>query len=262
MGWRTAAQRLRIGRTGPIEFAALLALALYMTAVQAFGVDPAGPGERAAYWLVCILGGGVIAAGMEPWLERVPALAARAPLLACAMAVAMTFPITLLVFLVNGLALGAPLTVAAYGALFAKVLVVDCAVVAMAALLRLARARPAPPGPPGEPAARPNPLADRLPPKLARAAIVAVQAEDHYLRVYTAAGEGLVYMRFGDALAALAEADGLQVHRSWWVARRQVEEVRLKGGRGELRLAGGIAAPVSRSFAERVRAVDWAAPGP
>ena len=65
-------------------------------------------------------------------------------------------------------------------------------------------------------------------------------------------------MRLGDALEALKACDGLQVHRSWWVARRSVETVRWKKGRGALTLEGGLEAPVSETFAAAVRATDWA----
>ena len=65
-------------------------------------------------------------------------------------------------------------------------------------------------------------------------------------------------MRFADALAALEGMDGVRVHRSWWVARWAVEDAHWSRGRGDLTLAGGLVAPVSRAYAESVRALDWA----
>ena len=81
------------------------------------------------------------------------------------------------------------------------------------------------------------------------ARLIAVQAEDHYLRVHTDAGEELLTMRFADAVKELARAHGFQTHRSWWVAAEAVESVRWRQGVGEARLAGGLTAPVSRTHA-------------
>ena len=103
-------------------------------------------------------------------------------------------------------------------------------------------------------------LRAKLPPRLARARLVAVEAEDHYLRIRTEAGSALVLMRLGDALEALSGLDGFRTHRSWWVARAAVEAVRWKAGRGALTLSDGSSAPVSRTYAAALKGTDWAAP--
>src|SRR5690606_15189181 len=59
----------------------------------------------------------------------------------------------------------------------------------------------------------------RLPHRLKGAAIRAVEAEDHYLRVHTDQGSDLILMRLSDAVKELEGLDGAQTHRSWWVAR-------------------------------------------
>jgi DNA-binding LytR/AlgR family response regulator len=80
--------------------------------------------------------------------------------------------------------------------------------------------------------------------------ILAVHVEDHYLRLYTSTGSQLVYMTMSDALAQLGGADGLQVHRSWWVARRAVRR-----GRGaHLHLTCGAVAPVARARIANLKA--------
>ena len=114
------------------------------------------------------------------------------------------------------------------------------------------------PRPAANPAAPPLAIREKLPPKLARATLLAVQAEDHYLRVHTNAGDALILMRLGDAVDALADRPGLRTHRSWWVATAAVEDVRFARGRGELTLANGLKAPISRAAAARVKAIDWA----
>ncbi|HEX3886683.1 MAG TPA: LytTR family transcriptional regulator DNA-binding domain-containing protein, partial [Phenylobacterium sp.] len=67
----------------------------------------------------------------------------------------------------------------------------------------------------------------------------------------------LVTLRFSDALAELEGVAGFQVHRSWWAAADAIEGVRWRRGRGELRLAGGVVAPVSRTYAGKLKAAGW-----
>lgn len=95
-------------------------------------------------------------------------------------------------------------------------------------------------------------LAAMLPPQK-RGPLIAIESEDHYVRLYTAAGNELVSMRFRDTLAR-AERDGLQVHRRWWVARDAVETVQRVGDGLQLTLKGGLKVPVSRSYAQQVKA--------
>ena len=42
--------------------------------------------------------------------------------------------------------------------------------------------------------------------------------EDHYVRVFTDAGESLILLRLSDAMAEVRDVPGLQIHRSHWVA--------------------------------------------
>ncbi|HYG27145.1 MAG TPA: LytTR family DNA-binding domain-containing protein, partial [Caulobacteraceae bacterium] len=55
------------------------------------------------------------------------------------------------------------------------------------------------------------------------------------------------HYRFSDAVRAMG-ARGVQVHRSWWVARSAVTGVEREGDRHVLRLTGGVRAPVSRTY--------------
>ena len=88
-------------------------------------------------------------------------------------------------------------------------------------------------------------LSQKLPPELRSAPILALQAEDHYLRVHTARGETLIHMRIGDAEQLLAGEDGVRPHRSFWVARRAFQGVERKDGKLRLKLASGQLIPVS-----------------
>tara|TARA_R110001606_G_scaffold3007_3_gene13066 strand:+ start:569 stop:1309 length:741 start_codon:yes stop_codon:yes gene_type:complete len=93
----------------------------------------------------------------------------------------------------------------------------------------------------------------RLPVKYRTAELWAVSSEDHYLRVHTSLGEELILMRLADAMRDLGGTDGLQTHRSWWVAKAGVADARREGGKLYLVLKSGKAASVSRTHASAVK---------
>jgi len=130
------------------------------------------------------------------------------------------------------------------------------------------------PGPPlpdapraARPAAGPPRTADTLapvvgfalqiPPEIGRE-IIALRAEDHYIRVYTTKGSALIRYRFGDALKDVACLDGLQVHRSCWVKRSAVVKLTEDNGATSLELVGGVRIPVSRAYQKVVQQAGWA----
>jgi hypothetical protein len=106
-------------------------------------------------------------------------------------------------------------------------------------------------------AARPARFIERLPLRLRGARLIAVQAEDHYLRVHTEQGSDLILMRLSDALGELEGLEGAQTHRSWWVARDAVSGASRGDGRATLTLHGGLTAPVSRRYARALREAGW-----
>lgn len=85
-----------------------------------------------------------------------------------------------------------------------------------------------------------------------RGPIYRVSVDDHYVRLVTEAAETELLMRFSDALKELDGADGMQVHRSHWVARAAVTGHRLEKSRMFLKLVDGAEVPVSRSFRKPV----------
>ena len=100
-------------------------------------------------------------------------------------------------------------------------------------------------------------FAERLPPKLRGAAVWAVEAEDHYLRLHTSKGQDLILMRLSDAIAELDGIEGAQVHRSWWVARDAIADIARADGRATLTLQDGSEVPVSRTYAKLLREAGW-----
>jgi len=93
--------------------------------------------------------------------------------------------------------------------------------------------------------------------------VLAISAEDHYLRLHLDGGEKpLILYRFGDALADLTGHEGLQIHRGAWVAARATTTAEREGRRWWLRLPDGTRLPVSDRHLAAVRAKGWLMPRP
>ncbi len=95
-------------------------------------------------------------------------------------------------------------------------------------------------------------LLDRLPPRIGRN-VIALEAEDHYVRVHTDAGSTLIHGRLSDSIAELTALDGVRVHRSYWVRRSAVSRASAHGKGLMLRLSNGMDVPVSQGYRELAR---------
>jgi DNA-binding LytR/AlgR family response regulator len=163
----------------------------------------------------------------------------------------MAAPMTLVVWLGELLASGRPPPARALPSILWDVLLVSvgASIVAVLAAFRAAPAASTPPAPPK--------FLERLPLKLRGAEVWAVEAEDHYLRLHTSKGQDLILMRLADAVDELAGVEGMQVHRSWWVARDAITEARRGDGRATLTLKDGSQVPASRTYARLLRERNW-----
>lgn len=86
--------------------------------------------------------------------------------------------------------------------------------------------------------------------------VIALQMEDHYVRVHRTQGSILVLMPLTQAIARMRKP-GLRTHRSWWVARDAVVAVEGNARSMRLRLTGDLSAPVARSAVAQLRAAGW-----
>ncbi len=80
-----------------------------------------------------------------------------------------------------------------------------------------------------------------------------VRAADHYLEVFTATGSRFLRGRMTDALRELADADGVQPHRSWWVATASIASTRRKGRDLVIVTRDNIEIPVARTRLSELR---------
>ncbi len=86
--------------------------------------------------------------------------------------------------------------------------------------------------------------------------VLALQMEDHYVRVHRSTGSELILLPLGRAIEGIS-IEGLQTHRSWWVARDAVKAVEGDARSMRLRLSNGIVAPVARTAVARLKAAGW-----
>ncbi len=208
---------------------------------------------RTVYWLVAVLGAGLISITMDAALgPRIRHFWLRIAVVS----LVATLPVTPLVYELNAAMLGLPRRPWLMPQLGWQVLVVLLMIMAVRALAwrRIVETRTIvmPPLPEADRALR-----LRLSAKRRSAKLIALEAEDHYVRVHTDAGSELVSMRFSEAVEELAQAHGYRLHRSWWAAADAIEAVKWNRGSGEARLTGGIVAPVSRSCAAVLKEAGW-----
>lgn len=237
------------------ETALLLGAGLFLSLLGPFGTSDLSATVRGAYWPIVIVGGGVIGIAIDEVVSRrLTGFWTR--LLTDSLL--MTLPVTALVWDVSRLMLGGPANQPLPRELVFQVLVISFGVMLLRQLVwrGVWTERAAAPSDP-EPVDLSGAFRRRLSARRRAARLLAVQAEDHYLRVHTDAGDELITARFSDALIELGRLAGYQTHRSWWVAAGAIEAVRWRRGRGELRLAGGLTAPVSRTHSAALKREGW-----
>lgn len=229
----------------------VLALGTFLAILGPYGSGALGWPWVWLYWtgliafgLLCGVAAGALIARLAPgwpqWLQYLAAVPA------------VSIPVTVAVSALNAVFEGGidwpdiPLT-------FFLVMVITLFVTGVTYAVDQLKAKPDAGG-----SAAPSPaLTDKLPLPLKTAPVHALQSEDHYLRVHTARGDALILMRLSDAIAAVSALEGAQSHRSWWVARDAVIDVKKADGRATLTLEGGQQAPVSRTFYPKLREAGW-----
>ena len=235
-------------------FVLSMAVAAFLGFIGAFGSETAPFWPRVGFFLFIGLGCAVLVVGAVWGSLATPWLRARPRMRRVAIALALSPLTALWVWAAVGFAfLGGPRLSSLPRYLgYSLAMSVVMTALSWAIFRRRADHDPGPQPPP--PGAR---FLDRLPFRLRDADLYAVEAEDHYLRVRTSKGSELILMRLSDARAELEGVEGAQTHRSWWVAKAGIADVRRADGRAVLVLKDGAEAPVSRAHARTLRELGW-----
>ena len=241
-----------LGRMVAITASLAAAVGAFLGFVGAFGLSAYPLAVRLAYLIpVAVLtgmiglGGFLLAGRLAPGLNRW--------LLAILGGLLIFAPIGVIVWFTAGLIPGADIGPSALPGFIGTSLVVSVAMSLLSVAVNPAGRDRSPPGH----GSAPSRFLERLPVRLRSAEIWAVEAEDHYLRVHTSAGQDLILLRMADAVAELEGQEGMQVHRSWWGARAAIADARRGDGRATLTLKDGSEAPVSRTYAAELRRRGW-----
>jgi len=242
-----------------VEILVMVALGLLVGLLGPFGTFAAPPAQRMLSWVIWLLAGYAlfrpinIAAGWLCEATGLPHTAGR--LLALVVA---SVPLTLLVtMMVAQTGFADTLRWPGFWTMYLYICVISVlASVVMAAVFGRRDQNSATPAPMA-PESQPTPSRPALPLPPGFGPVCALKGEDHYVRVIGEAREELILMRMRDAIERLDNADGLRLHRSWWVAKAAVASVRRDGRTAILTLRSGHEAPVARDMMPQLRAAGW-----
>ena len=233
---------------------AAIALGLFLAFLGPYGSQGAmSPGPRTLYWLGLVGAGYLLAlAGFRLIGARPRQPLARVIAVAALSALPLMFIVSWALVLVRP---GRTVTFVDLPMLFLAVIAVQAVIALLAGWIASRPADGQAPPAAGEEA---GPQARGRLARSLRGDLVALEAEDHYVRLHHMSGSTLILHRFSDALAEVDSLSGLRVHRGWWVANAAVAGTFVRGGRRGLRLSNGLEVPVSRPHLQAVRDRGWA----
>lgn len=215
-------------------------------------------GQRLAYWACMVVAGYLVGRGAATFFIEIlrPQITQKWPRVIVAGLLA-SLPVTVAVLLVNGIAyqhiaLAESLSLWLYTTVITLVVVI--ALVTIDELMESARPADGASAAmaPATPAAALPQILERVPlPQRGR--LLALIVEDHYVDIVTDKGKTLVLMRLADAIREAGGVDGLQIHRSHWVATGAVVKSHRSDGKLTLELSNGLRLPVSRGYLPAVK---------
>ena len=241
------------------ELAILVAIGTFLAIINPYGAtDRMHFWQSWVYWVGLIIYGSVVGWAtvhyLGKWFPQLPNwLHLVLTCSVCALAVSV-------VLILLDLAFDGRTTLTEFFILYGFVWVISAAVTGIGYLLHLIEEAKTGSGSDVADSAVKDAMRDfmqRLPLPYRNADLYAISSEDHYLRIHTSAGEHMFLERLADAIRELEGADGMQTHRSWWVAAQGVDQTKSSGGRLTLILKSGVEVPVSRTFTSAVKQAGW-----
>jgi len=242
--------------------AGIAALATILSFSGAYDTDELGVGHRIALWLVV----SILMIGQPAFLHAIfqKVLASR-PFAEIWASGAAVFLSIIIVALELHLLKFTPLLPKAPDPIFEFILFVapaagPIAVLVVLGRLMAARRYSAPAMPPGETGDGVQAVAGDFGPEVGdwpASGVETVRARDHYLEVMSEGRRHFVRGRMKAAVERLAGLNGLQVHRSWWVAHESILRIETNGRDKEIVLKSGERIPVARSRLADLRKAGW-----
>lgn len=243
-----------------VELAVASGLGVLLALLGPFGTFAmASAAERILYWVALLLVAWLL---YQPVWRASGPLAARldlpAGLIAGGLLFLMSLPMTAIVWLASFRHTPTPLPgPLQFVEMFGKVSLIAALLSTLCWMVERRRSIGSSPPVQAEPQARadlaPEPPFMSAVPHHLRGRLIALEMEDHYLRVHTDRGSALILLRIRDAVAQLPPEAGAQVHRSWWVARSAVREICRDGKKLSLLLENDLRLPVSRERVAELR---------
>lgn len=256
----------------PRFWGVILAVAAILGVTGPFGTyAQLSPLPRFAYWLGVALATFAVGFPAIRMASRSRLGGASPRLLRAALAgLTAGIPVTAVVLLFNAALFGGPTPPSSeVAALFVNCVLIAGAISFLGGLLRERQVPPAgeaaesaaPQAQPEASEVAPTPApADRRPPLIerlphsARGQLQYLSMQDHYVEVHTDRGMTLVLMRLADAIRETGSVEGVQIHRSHWVALDAVAGTTRKDGKLFLKMHDGALLPVSRGHTAAARA--------
>lgn len=228
--------------TSPLPWAALAGAALVLGMVGPFGTyESLRLPARLAYWAAIVVSTYFLGFAFVSLLERLIFTGRPGPAGFAVIGAMAGVPVALFVWLLNRLVYGTDVIFLLPLALYVMAIAAVSSGVIAFFSARLAHA-PAP----AQPSAQRPKLIERLQPRL-RGKLLYLSMQDHYVEVVTDKGSELILMRMSDAVDETAPVEGLQIHRSYWIASDAVTGTIRRDGRLILRMSDGAELPVSRN---------------
>lgn len=236
-----------------INAAAILSLSVLFTFFAVYDSDKLSFADRFLFWGSTIGVGVAVATFVGPWVrtQLLPKYSAALQLIVISALVSLTIP-PILFWFDTGFKEAWP--IANWGLQYFLAYVIVILVLTGDYIVRMAfkpSEMPVAAGDQGKTSIQK--FLKRLPTTYQDAKLYAISSEDHYLRIHTDRGDELILMRLADAIHELEASDGIQTHRSWWVARDGVAEKKGKNGKQSLLLKCGTEVPISRARAKKTR---------
>jgi DNA-binding LytR/AlgR family response regulator len=246
----SALREIRAHLTAPLVLATLGGVSLILAISGPFRtLDALTPMDRLIYWAAVVFltygAGTAITGALGQWPRlRVAGMVPRVIILSAAVGLGVSLVLTLIDAAVL---CHLPDDMAEIAFSVVTALIISTVIVTLGSLAATQR-----PSTAISAAPRPAIILDRLPLDK-RGSLVSLSAQDHYVRIATTKGAGIVLMRLSDAIREAGDTPGLQVHRAHWIARSAVVAARKTGETAVLTLRDGTEIPVSRRYVPALR---------